>query len=145
MLVLVSRLQDRNGDVRHVLRQDPQIRSEVTSYLDDVLWLAQRPGPEPNGARMAAAREHLLAMVGGKKRRKRLGPRLRIVGAGATAILLFATAFTAQSATNGVPAPVEDVLQSIGLDHAPAVAATPSITTEALPKQETLPASLGAP
>jgi hypothetical protein len=143
MLVLVSRLQDRNGDVRHVLRQDPQIRTEVSSYLDDVLWLAQRPPSQPGRVHMAASRNHLLAAVrGGGKRRRRIGPRLRIVGAGATATLLFATAFTAQTATHGVPAPVQQIASTFGFDHvSAAAAATPSQSGERSPVQQSVTAS----
>lgn len=121
LLVLVSRLDEKRADIRFLLRQDPDIQREVHTYLEDVNWLSRRPEVRPSIDGMAAGRAGLISALKQPASRKRRSLALPpLVGAIATAGVLLSAAMGAQAATTGVPAPVSDVLSSVGIVFSPA-------------------------
>ena len=120
LLVLISRLEDRRADIRFLLRQDPDVQQEVHTYLDDVSWLSRRPKVTPSSDAVAVGKAGLLSAlkqpVATKRHALALPP---LVGAIATAGILLSAAMGAQAATTGVPAPITDALNGVGIFLSP--------------------------
>jgi len=116
MLLLVSRVQEKRGDLRFVLRQDPAVRREVHVYLDDMAWLQDRPALRVRPGPELAGKQQLGAALQGELRRPRRSRARKAAGGAVTLALLCSVAFGAQVATAGVPGPaaVRNLLEGVG-------------------------------
>ncbi len=112
MLTLVSRVQEKRGDIRFMLRQDPTVQREVHSYLDDLMWLSQRVPLQPNTTHVAAAKSVMLATVTGQVRHRKFSP-LRIAGGVVSVTVLFGLIASTQAATHNLPQPVNEMLTGL--------------------------------
>lgn len=110
MLHLVSRVQDKRGDIRLLLRQDPTVQPEVHRYLDDLTWLSQQGPISTNPDRAAANKARLLSTVRGQETRKRKVSLMRVAGMTASFTALFTLIGSAQFATHNLPQPVDQML-----------------------------------
>ena len=112
VLMLVSRVHERRGDIRFILRQDPSVRREVQKYLDDLSWLTQLPPPQPNRVHMAAGKEQLLATLQGQaKKRQRWSPVQMLALGFSMSLVLSLVVFTQAATTDNMPAPIEHAVQ----------------------------------
>jgi hypothetical protein len=108
MLMLVSRVQDKRGDIRFMVRQDPAVQREVHAYLDDVQWLTQVRTPAPSRTRSAASKQTLMLQVQ-RSRRHQLVPA-RVLGAAVSLSLFAAIVATNQQVTRSLPGPVDQAV-----------------------------------
>lgn len=108
MLMLVSRVQEKRGDIRFMLRQDPAVRREVNAYLDDLQWLSRVRVPAPERRHAAAGKEQLMAQLQ-RSRRHQFVPA-RVLGVAAGVSLLFAVVATNQQAANHLPGPIDQAV-----------------------------------
>ena len=112
LLVLVSRVQEKRGDIRSMLRQDPTARHEVDTYLDGLSWLTQLPPLEPDRRQRAAGKEQLLATLRGEKKRSTWRV-LRTLSASLSVTLVLGLVFGTQAATHNLPAPVSQAVHDV--------------------------------
>lgn len=113
MLMLVSRVQDRRGDIRVPLRQDPDVEREVHAYLDDVNWLAQRARITPGSGGIADGKARLLGSLRRQPRRRAWMRRVRLVAGSAAAATICALAFSVHAVGQVMPGSLSDLMSRV--------------------------------
>jgi hypothetical protein len=108
LLMLVSRVQEKRGDIRFMVRQDPSVQREVHLYLDDLQWLSQSRTPAPSRFRSAAGKEALATQLQ-RSRRHQFVPA-RVIGIALSLSLLVTIVLTNQEATKRLPGPVDQAI-----------------------------------
>jgi len=120
ILILASRLEDKGGDLRTLLRDDPASQPHVYRYLNNIDFLRGWPLPPSMGA--GAAKQRLLAQLASP----RLGSRLQrfpaaphVAGAVVSFILLVASGLSVPAATNrlDLAASFNGVLDTLGISN----------------------------
>lgn len=109
--MLVSRVQEKRGDIRFMVRQDPSARQEVLKYLDDVEWLSHVRIPAPRRIHAATAREELLERLHSSRARAWYPARALGMTAG-FGLFLAIIAMNRQMMPN-LPQPVDHAIGSI--------------------------------
>jgi hypothetical protein len=111
MLMLVSRVQEKRGDLRFMLRQDPSVRQEVLQYLDDVAWVSKTRIPTPRRGHQAAAKEALLERLHSSKGRGWYPARA--LGISVSMGLLLAIMAANRQVMPNLPPPVDHAISSV--------------------------------
>jgi len=110
--MLVSRVQEKRGDIRFMLRQDPTVQREVHSYLDDLNWLSQVRAPEPNRRTVASGREALFTALDARRKRRMSAP-VRTLSIAASLTTFVALGISIQAARHELPQPVTQVFNGV--------------------------------
>ena len=110
MLMLVSRVHEKRGDIRFMLRQDPTVRREVHNYLDDLSWLSQLPPLQPHRPHVLAGKEQLLATLKGQAQKQRKCSPVRAFAVSLGVALVLSLVVGTQAAMHNLPAPVEQAI-----------------------------------
>jgi hypothetical protein len=111
MLMLVSRVQEKRGDIRFMLRQDPSVRQEVFQYLDDMEWLNRARVPAPSRAHAGAAKEELLDRLNSSKGRSWYPARA--LGVSVSLGLFLAIVAMNHQLMPDLPQPVDHAINSV--------------------------------
>lgn len=122
ILMLVSRVQEKRGDIRFMVRQEPAVQREVHAYLDDLQWLAQARLPEPSSLRTAGNKEALMAELQHSRRRRFVPARVFGVAAGFS--LFLALCVLNQGLARTLPQPVDRTIGNLFM-HEEQVQASP--------------------
>jgi hypothetical protein len=141
ILMLVSRVQEKRGDIRFMVRQEPAVQREVHAYLDDLQWLAQVRTPEPSSLRTAGNKEALMAELQ-HSRRRRFVPA-RVFGVAAGFGLFLAICVMNQGLAPTLAQPVDETIGDLFV-HEEQVQASPVGSDLSTPAEASLsPASPG--